>query len=363
MNTFSTTQTLGTGVAISLSQEDKERLLNDFNRTDWDYPKEETLLSLFQKQVSRFPEYVAAVFQDQQISYQELDERSNQVANALLTKGIKEGMYVPVWLDRSLEWIVAILGIIKTGAAYVPIDPAYPAKRVEFILSDTSAPLIITNSSLVDFLIKDINTETFVFDTMDDLSGWGTDATNNTLHQEALAYTIYTSGSTGNPKGVMVSHRSIQHLVTWHNQYFHVDHTSKLSLVAGLAFDISVWEMWSALTSGATIFIADNEERTEASALVNYYRKNKITHGFVPTVLAPSVVEKTKSYNDLNLKYLFTAGEKLKPVLTSELNYELVDYYGPTECTVYATFKKVKDMTGSIFHPSGNRLPMLRLIF
>lgn len=351
-NTLST-QALSSGAIVSLSPEDRAKLLTDFNKTGWDYPEAETLVSLFQKQVKRFPENTAAVFQNQQIGYQELDERSNQIANVLLAQGIKEGMYVPVWLDRSLEWVAAILGVLKTGAAYVPIDPAYPAKRVEFILSDTSAKVLITNSLLAGTLTRKENTGFFIVDTMEDLSDLAADPKDITIHQEALAYTIYTSGSTGNPKGVMISHHSIQHLVTWHNEYFHVDHTSKLSLVAGLAFDISVWETWSALTSGATIFIADNEERTEASALVNYYRNNKITHGFVPTVLAPAVVEKTKSYNDLDLKYLFTAGEKLKPVLTSELSYELVDYYGPTECTVYATFKKVKDLNGQYISSIG----------
>ncbi|GAB0154914.1 non-ribosomal peptide synthetase [Chryseobacterium sp. Alg-005] len=346
MSNTLTTQVLLSDTIVPLSYEDREKLLNNFNQTNWDYPEEETLVSLFKKQVSLFPENIAAVFQDQQISYRELDERSNQIANALLTKGVKEGMYVTVWLDRSLEWVIAILGIIKTGAAYVPVDPAYPAKRVEFILSDTSAKVLITNSLLAALLPENENTEVFIFDEIKDISGQSSSPIHITIHQEALAYTIYTSGSTGNPKGVMVSHHSIQHLTTWHNHYFHVDHTSKLSLVAGLAFDISVWETWAALTSGASIFIADNEERTEASALVNYYRKNKITHGFVPTVLAPAVVEKTKSYQDLDLKYLFTGGEKLKPVLTSELSYELIDYYGPTECTVYATFKKVKDMNG-----------------
>jgi non-ribosomal peptide synthetase component F len=160
----------------------------------------------------------------------------------------------------------------------------------------------------------------------------------------------------------MITHLAIQHLVTWHNYHFHVDHTSKLSLVAGLAFDISVWETWSGLTSGATLFIAENEERTDASALVEYFRKNHITHGFVPTVLVPSFIDKTKNYNDLSLKYLFTAGEKLKPVLTTELSYELIDYYGPTECTVYATFRKVKDVEGkyisSIGRPIANAKPI-----
>ncbi|KFF73913.1 thioester reductase [Chryseobacterium sp. P1-3] len=314
--------------------------------TGWDYLQEETLESLFRNQARRHPDNIAIVYQHQTMTYKELDERSNQLANALLDKGIKEGKYVPVWLDRSLEWAIAVLGIIKTGAAYVPIDPAYPVKRVEYILSDTSAEFIITNHSLGEQLTKSGKTKIFELEQMSSLDSWSSNDPALKVNQNALAYTIYTSGSTGKPKGVMITHHTIQHLVTWHNHHFHVDHTSHLSLVAGLAFDISVWEFWSALTSGGTIFIADNEERTNVSALVDYYRKNRITHGFVPSVLAPAVVDSTRNYNDLTLKYLFTGGEKLKPVLTTELNYELIDYYGPTECTVYATFKKVKDVNG-----------------
>lgn len=329
-----------------LSQEDMEKLLVGFNKTQWDYNREETLGSLFQKQVNLHAENTAVVYQDQQISYRELDQRSNQIANTLLAKGVKEGTYVPVWLDRSLEWVIAIVGIIKTGAAYVPIDPAYPVKRVDYILSDTSAGIIITNQTLGKSLPKNENIEIFYINQKEDLDNLPTQQPEVILHHNHLAYTIYTSGSTGNPKGVMVSHQSIQHLVTWHNQYFKVDESSKLTLVAGLAFDISVWETWSALTAGSTLFIADNEERTDASALVKFYHKNQITHGFAPTVLVPALIADTKNYNDLKLQYLFTAGEKLKPVLTEGLSYELVDYYGPTECTVYATFKKVKDVNG-----------------
>ncbi|SHG30898.1 non-ribosomal peptide synthetase [Chryseobacterium sp. OV279] len=346
-NTLSNPSGQPAGVPVLLSSEDREKLLNDFNTTNWDYPKEETLVSLFKKQVALHPENTAAVYQGKQISYRELDLKSNQLANALLEKGIKEEMYVPVWLDRSLEWLIAILGILKTGAAYVPIDPAYPVKRVEYILADASAEIILTDPSRGNLLPNGIKTEIFYLDQMESLAGFSPEQPDITPHQDALAYTIYTSGSTGNPKGVMISHHSIQHLVTWHNHYFHVDHTSRLTLVAGLAFDISVWETWSALTAGAVLFIAGNEDRVEASELVKYYRKNRITHGFVPTVLVPSVVAETRNYTDLELKYLFTGGEKLKPVLTSELSYELIDYYGPTECTVYATFKKVKDINGA----------------
>lgn len=340
------------GPAVLLSAEDREKLLHRFNKTGWDYHEEETLVSLFRKQAGLHPENIAVVCQDQSITYEELDKKSNQLANALIAKGVKEGMYIPVWLDRSLEWTIAILGILKAGAAYVPIDPAYPVKRVEYILTDTSSEIIVTNQLLGALLTTNESIEVLVLDPVDVLDHLS-DQVDIKISHNALAYTIYTSGSTGKPKGVMITHHAIQHLVTWHNHHFHVDHTSKLTVVAGLAFDISVWEVWSALTSGGTVFIADHEERTNSSALVNFYRKNQITHGFVPTVLAPAVVEETQNYNDLTLKYLFTGGEKLKPVLTSELNYELVDYYGPTECTVFATFKKVKDVNGQYFSSIG----------
>ncbi|MDQ1856680.1 non-ribosomal peptide synthetase [Chryseobacterium sp. WLY505] len=357
-NTIPSLEPLSLGSAVLLSSEDREKLLNQFNTTGWDYHHEETLESLFRRQAILHPDKTAAVYQDQEITYGELDQRSNQLANLLLSRGIKEGKYVPIWLDRSLEWIIAILGVIKTGAAYVPIDPAYPVKRVEYILSDTSADLMITNQILEALLSETEKRKVFDLSNKENLDYLSSEYPGITIHKNALAYTIYTSGSTGKPKGVMVDHQAIQHLVTWHNHHFHVDHSAKLTLVAGLAFDISVWEIWSALTSGATIFIADNEDRTDALALLDYYRRNQITHGFVPTVLAPSVVNDSRNYHDLKLKYLFTAGEKLKPVLTSELSYELVDYYGPTECTVYATYKKVKDSNGkyvsSIGRPIAN---------
>lgn len=345
-NTIPSLETLSIGKPVLLSSEDREKLLNGFNKTGWDYHHEETLESLFRKQALLHPDKTAVVYQDQEITYRDLDQRSNQIANLLLSRGIKEGKYVPIWLDRSLEWIVAVLGVIKTGAAYVPIDPAYPAKRVEFILSDTAADSIITNQNLENLLSETERAKVFDLSSMENLNHLSSEYPEITVHQNSLAYTIYTSGSTGKPKGVMVSHQAIQHLVTWHNHHFHVDHSSKLTLVAGLAFDISVWETWSALTSGGTLFIADNEDRTDAHALVDYYRRNQITHGFVPSVLAPGVVNSSRNYNDLKLKYLFTGGEKLKPVLTTELSYELIDYYGPTECTVFATFKKVKDING-----------------
>jgi amino acid adenylation domain-containing protein/thioester reductase-like protein len=339
------------------SAEEKNKQLFEFNRTKWDYNSEETLLTLFNKAVAKYPQRIAAVFKNDSLSYLELDKKSNQLAATLVERGIKEGMYVPIWLDRSLDWVVAILGIIKTGAAYVPIDPDQPAKRVAYILSDTNAALAITDH-LHSQLLKDLPAvPVLLMDDIDSLFSGSAALSTRPPRSETLAYIIYTSGSTGKPKGVMVSHRSIQHLVSWHNQYFDIDCYSRLSLVAGLAFDISVWETWSALISGATLFIADAEERLSADSLVNYYLHNKLTHGFVPTVLVPEFIAATDK-STLALRYLFTAGEKLRPVLTGDLSYKLVDYYGPTECTVYSTFRIVEDVDGkykaSIGRPIAN---------
>ena len=183
------------------------------------------------------------------------------------------------------------------------------------------------------------------------------DAVQTLPAPDDLAYVIYTSGSTGLPKGVMVNHHSIHHLVTWHAMHFNVTPSSRLSYVAGVSFDIGVWEIWTALTSGATLYIAHEEERISAAQLLDYYDRYQISHGFVPTVIAPDVVHSSKD-RTLTLSYLFTAGEKLKPVDTKGLAYTFIDYYGPTECTVFATYQVVNRPDGSyvssIGHPIAN---------
>ncbi|WP_262706370.1 AMP-binding protein [Chryseobacterium arthrosphaerae] len=208
---ISTSEAQSMGPAVLLSPEDREKLLHDFNKTGWDYRQEETLASLFRKQADLHPDHIAIVYQDQTMTYQELDQKSNQIANALAEEGVTEGMYVPVWVNRSLEWVVAVLGIVKTGAAYVPVDPAYPSKRVEYILSDTSAKVIITNNTLETSFSEKENIKVIDPSHLGNPDHFSSQPLDIKIHQDALAYTIYTSGSTGKPKGVMVTHRAIQH--------------------------------------------------------------------------------------------------------------------------------------------------------
>lgn len=343
---------------LFLSPEEKDKILNVFNDTDWIYPMEESLVSLFEKQVKYHPEDPAIFFGADWISYKELDEQSNQVADYLLRRGIGAGQLVPIWMNRSIEWLVAMVGTLKTGAAYVPIDQAYPLKRAEFIIRDTKAKAVITNRNCGSDLEQSGQVELLFLDQLSILKECSTASPKLYPDENSLAYVIYTSGSTGNPKGVMVAHHSIQHLVTWHNQKFDLDENCRLSLVAGLAFDISVWEIWSALACGASLHIANEEERMDAQSLLNYFSIHQITHGYAPSVLIPSIIAHSKSQEGLNLKYLFTGGEQLKPVLTGGLSYQLVDYYGPTECTVFATCNLVQtagdQYTSSIGMPIAN---------
>ncbi|TPG36146.1 non-ribosomal peptide synthetase [Flavobacterium pectinovorum] len=325
-----------------LTEQEKNHLLYTFNDTGALNADYLTLPDLFRETVHKYKNNRAIVCGNDSITYQQLDEQSNKVANYLMSIGISTGSLVPVQLDRSIELIISILGILKSGAAYIPIDYSLPLKRVSYIIADSNAKIIITDNANKDLIAKEVSCISLSDAVVQEQS---IEPLSVTISRDDLAYIIYTSGSTGNPKGVMVAHQSIQHLIIWHNKHFNVTSNSSLSFVAGSGFDIAVWEIWSSLVAGSVLYIADNDERINATQLLDYYGRNKITHGFAPTVLVPDIVKESQQ-KKLSLIYLFTAGEKLKPVNTQGLPYTLVDYYGPTECTVYATFYMVNRTDG-----------------
>lgn len=316
----------------------------------WKFNPDHTLPYLFDQAVGNYGDHIAVISGKDQVTFKELDEASNRVAHYLMIAGIGAGDLVPVWLERSVDFIVAILGIQKAGAAYIPVDFTYPAKRVAHIIADAGARMIITAPGRMQYLPEGRD-----MISIQDPAIQQQPVTKVPLQAKAddLAYVIYTSGSTGMPKGVMITQRAIQHLVSWHAMHFNVTSESKLSFVAGTSFDIGVWEVWTALISGATLHIANDEERTDPVQLLDFFERNQITHGFVPTVLAPEMVEASLN-RSLSLIYLFTAGEKLKPVNTKDIAYTLIDYYGPTECTVYATYHVVNTPDGSYVSSIGH---------
>ncbi|WP_175673698.1 amino acid adenylation domain-containing protein [Burkholderia ambifaria] len=276
------------------------------------------------------------------VSYGELDRRSDTLARELRDRGITGGSLVPIEAARNADFIVGILGILKAGATYVPIDDRYPDARKRYILQQCNAALVLTTGATHrDAAIR--------FAGVADLSAdWSArdDArpTHDADERDAAIYVIFTSGSTGAPKGVIVEHAAVAALVDWHNARFAMHAECRTTLMAGLGFDVSQWEIWSTLCAGATLFLPDDETRFDPDALVGFFVRHRITHAYVPTAMVADVVGVGQPAG-LMLKYLFTAGEKLGPIDTDSIDYTVIDYYGPTEATIFATCHVVPSAT------------------
>ena len=295
-----------------------------------------TVLDRFLRQAHDRAEAIAVVGGQRAWTYAELDRHSDAVASWLTAKGIGPGDLVPLVADRSPELVAGLLGIVKTGAAYVPIDQTYPAQRQDYIVARTGSRLVLSANAALPFAGYDCAV-------VANLIAEPAPATTVPPDPAQAAYVIFTSGTTGVPKGVIVEHGSLDQLVAWHNREFSVSAESRLTQMAKIGFDVSQWEIWSALSAGAQLHLLDDFTRIDASALVEYYARHGITHAFVPTVMVADVVKTSTASTPL--QYLFTAGEKLHPVDTDHIRYALIDYYGPTEATIFATAHRVPSAT------------------
>ncbi|SFS18384.1 amino acid adenylation domain-containing protein/thioester reductase domain-containing protein [Dyella sp. OK004] len=297
-----------------------------------------TVLDHFHGQANQHARALAVIDRQTTLTYEELDRQSDAVAAYLIEKGIQPGDLVPLLADRSAALIVGLLGIAKAGAAYVPIDMSYPAQRKQFIVAQTGASLALTTSRTA-YVADDCECAS-----IHELVTAPASPISIRPSPQQIAYVIFTSGTTGVPKGVVIEHQSLENIVAWHNREFSVTPDSRLTLMAKIGFDVSQWEIWSALCAGAPLYLLDEETRIDTSALVAFYGRNGITHAFVPTVMVADVVAVTSRVQTA-LQYLFTAGEKLSPVDTDCITYALIDYYGPTEATIFATVHRVVSAT------------------
>ena len=251
-----------------LSKSEEDQLLVEFNNTSVDYTKNKTILDLFEEQAARTPDNIAIVFEDQKLTYKELNERSNRLANYLQSTGIKEDTLVPICIERSCDMMVGILGIIKSGRAFVPIDPAYPEDRIRFMLEDTEASVVLTSKESRSKLPGSENIDIIEID--GDQSAFNEQPIVNlqtAVSPGHLVYVIYTSGSTGKPKGVMIEHKSLTNLLFSISEEVEFYSGSVFLSVTTFSFDISYLEFFIPLITGGKLIIVSRETASDGYRL------------------------------------------------------------------------------------------------
>ncbi len=285
------------------------------------------------------------------MTYGELAERARRLANHLVSLGVGPDVPVALCLERSFDLIISAFAVLLSGGAYLPLDPAWPPSRIHQITDDAQARLLISRGPLAfrasvnGNRVIDLDTSQSIIDGCDPLPK-PVDVT-----RENLAYVIYTSGSTGRPKGVEVTHGNLLNLIFWHRRFFDITSADRASHLAGIAFDAAVWEIWPHLTAGATLVLADENARHSAEALRYWLIRERITIGFVPTVLAEPLLAHDWP-SGTALRYLLTGGDKLHRGPSPSFSVPVVNNYGPTECTVVATSGTVVPAGGDLHAPA-----------
>ncbi|HEX3086657.1 MAG TPA: amino acid adenylation domain-containing protein, partial [Pyrinomonadaceae bacterium] len=289
--------------------------------------------------VAENPAAPAIVTNTSVFTYEQLEQRANELASHLIGLGVRNETIVAICLERSFESIISALAVLKAGGAYLPIDPKLPIERFNFIMGDARPRVLITNSHSpgeVDLgSLKIVDLRARKNTKQDSINPPATTPT-----KDELAYVIYTSGSTGKPKGVEITVGNLMNLISWHQSEFKITATDRASHLAAVGFDAGVWEVWPYLTAGATVCIPDDSTRLAPEALRNWIVKNKITISFLPTTLAESLID--LEWPQTALRFLLTGADTLHRRPTKKLPFEFVNNYGPTEGTVVATSGRVR---------------------
>jgi amino acid adenylation domain-containing protein len=283
---------------------------------------------------NEYPHTIALSQGNLQLCFEELDSRADRFAGYLTELGIERGGTVAICMERSCEWIVAALGIMRAGAAYVPLDSAWPDERLHFAVNNSGAAALVARAEALDRL----QVQAKGIDPWRDAPAIAAASplAAEPIEPESLAYVIYTSGSTGVPKGVEITHANLAHLTQWHCDAFDVTRRDRASHLAGLGFDAAVWEIWPNLSAGATLCIVDDAVRSSPELIQEWMIREGVTIAFVPTVHAgPMMAQEWPSTTALRL--LLTGGDALRSPPPDGLPFEVVNNYGPTECTVVAT--------------------------
>lgn len=320
---------------------ERTRLLKDWNQTQTPWQADKTLVQLFEDQVNQRGDSLALISKKERLTYKELDERSNQLAHYLQKKGVGPEVIVGLCLERSVSLVVALLGILKAGGAYLPLDGGYPKSRLNFMLQDSNASVIVTNGNYADqfeFGLDEISAgcELVHLDKRaKEIADQPTGRVMSNAVSENLAYVIYTSGSTGQPKGVMVQHKSISNLGQAMARRYEMTAQSHVLQFASISFDASVSEIFTALLAGAQLHIAGTESLRPGADLIELLRSREIS----VVTLPPSVLGVLSADGLPHLKTVVSAGEACSPEMIERWSNgrRFINAYGPTETTVCAS--------------------------
>ena len=353
-----------------LTESETNQLLIEWNNTQVDYPQIKCIHHLFEEQAELTPDAIAVVFENQQLTYTELNGRANQLAHYLQKLGVKSDTLVGICVERSLEMMVGLLGILKAGGAYLPLDPEYPQERLSFMLEDSQVKVLVTQAKLVKS-IPEHQAQLICLDTE-----WEKIAQNITSNPESaakpenLTYIIYTSGSTGKPKGVLVNHSNVVRLFAATDSWYHFNPQDVWTLFHSYAFDFSVWEMWGALLYGGRLIIVPYLVTRSPESFLKLLCKEKVTIlNQTPTAFRQLIQAEQATDNDLSLRLVIFGGESLEinslqPWFDRHGDQfpQLVNMYGITETTVHVTYRPLSradvNSTASVI---GRPLPDLQV--
>lgn len=342
-----------------VTPEEKHKILVEFNNTQVDYPTDKTVVDLFEEQVEKTPDSIAVVFEDQELTYRELNAKANQLAWYLKERGIEKDSIIATCMNRNIDLIISILGTLKLGCTYLPINPEYPVERISYILENSHSAILLTNfKSNFNFSMKEniVNL---------DLSKYSTKNPNIPLHQNTLAYIIYTSGSTGKPKGVMVQHYNLVNFIYSFNHVFDKPFSKKDNClsITNISFDVSICEIFTPLLLGCTLVLYPENTLNDITVLCKILKEQKITFLYLPPNILLNVYQFIKENNiSTYFDKLLVGVEPIKNELLNNFtllnpNIEIINGYGPTETTICITFFKYeKNMNINEIVPIGKPL-------
>ena len=336
-----------------LSEEERRQALIEWNATRTNYLGQSCVHQLFEQQAQQKPDATAVVFHDERLSYRQLNERANQLAHHLKKLGVGPEVRVGICVERSVEMIIGLLGILKAGGVYVPLDPEYPRERLEFMMADAEISVLLTEQHLADLLPAE-DRPVFLLDVdWPSLTDESTESPVNETTPDNLAYVIYTSGSTGGPKGVEITHRAIVRLVN-RTDYVQLATDDRVAQLSNSSFDAATFELWGALLNGATLVGMIKDVALTPQKFADEIRDRKITTIFLTTALFNLLAREVPGIFQ-PLRHLLFGGENVEPgwvreVLEKGAPERLLHVYGPTESTTFTTWQKVEVVqdTGTI---------------